>query len=90
MSKMLKMDAVKDKRQSRWQVRTFMGMVGAMIQANKWAERGVGARRNIMMPGFPLPLQMVGAPGSRSSDRQARQKASRQARARRLRTRGWA
>lgn len=81
---------VKDNRTKRWEVRTFMGMVAAMVQSTKWAGRGVGSRMNIRMPGFPLAIPFVGAHCSRRPDIRARKKRMRQVRQSRIRRRGWA
>lgn len=90
MPKIMIVDEVKDKRKKRWEARTFMGMVAALVESSKWASRGVSSARNIRMPGFPLAIPFVGDPGSRRPDIRARKKAMRRSRQSRIRRRGWA
>lgn len=88
MTKLINIE-VKDKRQKKWQAQTFMGMIGAFISASNWAHRGLRAMPNFKFDGLPLPILSVGIPNSRTLERIASKKRSRQLKRSRINKRGY-
>ena len=87
MGKINNIPEVKDKRQRRWEARTFMAMVAALSFDYKLSLRGLGRRIVFSLPGLPLPIR---CPQARTEEEKNRKRAMRQQRRARILRRGWA